>query len=79
MNRNVKVVLMFTLLWRFTRSLWEANQMSSYIFFLSAAHPDTNVGLAASIEGIAQLLAALPAGYMADRWRRDTVRHSYEP
>ena len=34
---------------------------------------NTRVGVAEGIQGTCQVLAAFPAGYLADRYRRDTV------
>lgn len=72
MNQNVKLVLTFSFLWWFCRSLWESNQMSTLVFFLES-DSNTAVGLASSIEGISQLIFSAPAGYLTDHWRRDHV------
>ncbi|SPQ93862.1 unnamed protein product (mitochondrion) [Plasmodiophora brassicae] len=72
LNANVALILVFNLLWSATRTLWETGNISALIFLLEDRHK-SYVGFAASVEGITQLVVAIPGGMLADRWRRDTV------
>ena len=49
--------------------------LSAYIYILSS-NSNLVVGLTATTNGIAQLVFALPFGWLADRFRRDRVLYA---
>jgi MFS family permease/GNAT superfamily N-acetyltransferase len=71
-SRNIPVALAYTGLIFAGRSVWSQSVLSTFVFLLR--HEDTRaVGIITAAMGLAQLLTSLPAGYLADRYRRDTL------
>lgn len=71
LEHNVKLVYLFTLTFWSARSIIFQQVLSGYVFVL--AQSNKPVGVVKGIQGIFQLIFALPAGYAADRFRRDNV------
>ncbi|KNC54407.1 major facilitator superfamily transporter [Thecamonas trahens ATCC 50062] len=72
MNPNVRLYLLFTVLWRVTGSLSLRNVMSIYVYLLSGGSNST-VGLISGLNGVVNLALALPAGYFADKVSRQLL------
>ncbi|TYZ69085.1 hypothetical protein PybrP1_011404 [[Pythium] brassicae (nom. inval.)] len=68
---NVKNTYLFTLFYWAARSILFQQVISGYIFVLTDSNQP--VGIVKGIQGISQLVFSLPAGYLADHTRRDTV------
>ncbi|KAL4431233.1 hypothetical protein ABPG75_006489 [Micractinium tetrahymenae] len=71
MNHNVKLALWWSLLENCSASVRSGDVMSALLFLLTRSN--TTVGLVQGANGVLQMLAALPAGWAADRHRRDTM------
>ncbi|PRW58602.1 MFS general substrate transporter [Chlorella sorokiniana] len=71
LNYNVKLALWWALWENCSSSVRSGDVLSALLFLLTGSN--TTVGLVQGLNGIAQLVAALPAGYLADRHRRDTL------
>ena len=71
MNRNVFLTLLYTFTSALALSIWTASVLSSYLKTLKGTFG--YVGLAEACQGIAQLVAAVPAGWLADKLRRDKI------
>ena len=72
LNKNVKLVLLFSVLNSFGRGIWFGNVLSAYIYFL-ANESNAKLGLVSSASGLALTLVVFPAGYASDRYRRDRI------
>lgn len=70
-NFNVKLLLAFTFFETAATSVAAGDILSAYLFLISRSNAD--VGYIQGVKGAAQLLLAGPAGWLADRWRRDRV------
>lgn len=70
-NFNVKLLLGFTFLETAATSVATGDILSAYLYLISKSNAD--VGYIQGVRGAAQLLFAGPAGWLADRWRRDRV------
>lgn len=89
MNTNVKLTLCYTLLFAMTNSLISNNPLAAFILLIARDAPniprtpghnstmtdDDNlaVGVATGVQGVVNLLCALPAGFLADRIGRQRV------
>lgn len=69
-NRNVNLAVAFSALISAASSMWSAN-LPTYVLVLTGSNVD--VGLTSGVQGICRLLAAFPAGYLADKCRRDRI------
>jgi MFS family permease len=52
------------------RSLWNQSVIAAYVYLLKSDDPKF-VGLLTDIKGMTQLFSSFPAGYLADKYRRD--------
>ena len=71
-SRNVKFILVYTLLMFAGRSMWSQTVLSAYVYLLRDNNAEA-VGLLTAIMGISQLLLSFPTGYLADKFRRDSL------
>ena len=71
MNVNVKLTLCFTMLLSVSSSLLFDNPFAQLTYLLR--NDNTSVGLASGVKGLVQLLMALPAGALADRFGRQRL------
>jgi len=70
--KNVPIVLGFTGLAFASRSLWNQNVLAMFIYQISG-HDTRRIGYISSSMGLLQLISSFPGGYLADKYRRDTV------
>ncbi|KAF0718900.1 Aste57867_1400 [Aphanomyces stellatus] len=70
-DHNVKLSFLFTLAFWSSRSIVFEQILSGYVFVLTKSNEP--VGYVKGVQGIVQLLAAVPGGFASDRLRRDTV------
>ncbi|MHA2251632.1 MAG: MFS transporter [Candidatus Kariarchaeaceae archaeon] len=75
LNHNVKLVFLFTFFQSFGRGIWMGSVLSAYIFFL-ADESYSALGTTTAASGFALTLIIFPAGYFADRYRRDVLLKS---
>lgn len=68
---NVQTAYVFTLFYWAGRSILFQQVISGYVFVLTNSNKP--VGVVKGIQGISQLVFSFPAGYFADRIRRDTI------
>ncbi|GAB9476173.1 hypothetical protein Gpo141_00013243 [Globisporangium polare] len=68
---NVQTAYIFTLFYWAGRSILFQQVLSGYVFVLT--NSTKPVGVVKGIQGISQLVFSFPAGYCADRIRRDTI------
>ncbi|RLN52794.1 hypothetical protein BBJ29_000762 [Phytophthora kernoviae] len=71
MEHNVQLVFLFTVVYWSANSIISQHILSGYVYVLTASKAP--VGLVKGIQGLVQLLCALPAGYTADHTRRDRI------
>lgn len=71
LEHNVKFVLLFTLAFWSASSVISQQVLAGYVFVLTGSNKP--VGFVKGIQGLAQLLCALPAGFAADFLRRDRI------
>ncbi|TYZ60901.1 hypothetical protein PybrP1_007385 [[Pythium] brassicae (nom. inval.)] len=71
LEHNVKFVFIFTLAFWSASSIISQQVLAGYIFVLTGSNKP--VGLVKAVQGLAQLLFALPAGFAADFLRRDRI------
>ncbi len=74
-SKNVNRVLLYTFFAFSSRSLWNQSVLSAFVYLLKSDDPKF-VGLITGIMGVSQLITSFPAGYLADRYRRDTLLKS---
>uniref|UniRef100_A0A061QN90 Mfs general substrate transporter n=2 Tax=Tetraselmis sp. GSL018 TaxID=582737 RepID=A0A061QN90_9CHLO len=72
MSFNVWLVYIFSTLETASQSLRAGDVFSVYVLLLTGGRTDV-VGAIQGVNGLTQLLCALPAGWLADRLRRDHV------
>ncbi|MBN2156471.1 MAG: MFS transporter [Candidatus Lokiarchaeota archaeon] len=72
MNHNVRLTFLFSVFQNFGAGIWSGNVLSAYIFFFSD-ESNTLLGWTSGVMGIAMTLVVLPAGYFADKFRRDII------
>ena len=70
-NRNIRLGLAFTFLGAAARGIWAFSTLSNYLQGMTRSV--FSVGLAEGVQGVAQALVALVAGWYADKFRRDLV------
>ena len=66
LNSNVRLTLVFRFLLSVVFSLSFNQVLAQYIYVLR--HSNMDVGVVTGAKGVVQLLFALPAGVLADRW-----------
>uniref|UniRef100_K3W7L5 Major facilitator superfamily (MFS) profile domain-containing protein n=1 Tax=Globisporangium ultimum (strain ATCC 200006 / CBS 805.95 / DAOM BR144) TaxID=431595 RepID=K3W7L5_GLOUD len=71
LDHNVKFVFLFTLSYWSASSIISQQVLAGYIYVLTGSN--TSVGIVKGIQGLAQLMVALPAGFAADFLRRDRI------
>lgn len=71
MNFNVRLSLWWTIAENISGSIRSGDALSAFIFLLTKKN--SMVGFVQGINGIMQLLTSMPAGWLADKVRRDTV------
>ena len=69
-NRNVSLAVAFSALISAASSMWSAN-LPTYVLVLTGSN--VAVGMTSGVQGICRLIAAFPAGYLADKCRRDGI------
>eukprot|EP00563_Minutocellus_polymorphus_P019910 CAMPEP_0197716222 /NCGR_PEP_ID=MMETSP1434-20131217/1183_1 /TAXON_ID=265543 /ORGANISM="Minutocellus polymorphus, Strain CCMP3303" /LENGTH=362 /DNA_ID=CAMNT_0043300545 /DNA_START=15 /DNA_END=1100 /DNA_ORIENTATION=- len=74
-NTNIKFILLYTVFMFAGRSMWSQTVLSAYVYLLRDDNAEA-VGLLTAIMGISQLLLSFPTGYLADKFRRDTLLKS---
>jgi MFS family permease len=71
-NHNVRLAFLFSFFTNFGRGIWSGNVLSAFIFFF-AYESNTVLGWTSGVMGIAMTLTVFPAGYLADKFRRDII------
>ncbi len=71
-SKNINLILFYTFITFCSRSLWNQSVLSAFVYLLQTDDPKY-VGFVTAIMGLAQLLSSFPAGYLADKYRRDTM------
>lgn len=71
MNPNVRLILIYTALYQAAQSVAFTDMLSAYVFRLTQSNQA--VGYVAGVNGVIQILFAIPVGMFADRYRRDSV------
>lgn len=71
-SRNIPIVLAYTTFVFAGRSVWSQSVLSTFVFLLRQ-EDFRAVGFMTAVMGLAQLFTSFPAGYLADRYRRDTM------
>jgi len=70
LNRNVQLVLAFTLAQSLGGGIWMGNMLSTFIYLI-AGSSNQLLGLTSAATGFTMTLVVFPAGAIADRFRRD--------
>ncbi len=80
LNPNVRLAFIFELLQSLGRGIWMGNILSLYIVLFSEKSngifgltSNELLGITAGISGIAMTALVFPAGYLADKYRRDRM------
>lgn len=71
-SRNVPIALAYTAFVFAGRSVWSQSVLSTFVFLIRQEDYRA-VGFITAVMGLAQLVTSLPVGYLADRYRRDTL------
>ncbi|GBG24664.1 Hypothetical Protein FCC1311_008822 [Hondaea fermentalgiana] len=71
-NPNVRAALMYTATYSFALGLWGTSVLSGYLKTIPPGK-NTLVGIAEGLQGAVQAMAALPSGYMGDKYGRERV------
>lgn len=69
-SKNITPILIYTFIVFSARSLWNQSVISAYVYLLKSEDPKF-VGALTGLMGISQLFTSFPAGYLADKYRRD--------
>ena len=69
-NPNVRLALLYYVLVQAAQSLYSQNPLAALVEIIDGGD-DAAVGVVTGAQGVANLLAAIPAGILADRYRRD--------
>lgn len=69
-SRNIPLTLWYNLFRCSGEAIWYYSVLSAYVYLLQPRHAGL-VGYLSALEGVVQFLAALVAGVVADRYRRD--------
>ncbi|OQR83831.1 Major Facilitator Superfamily (MFS) [Achlya hypogyna] len=70
-EHNVKLAFVFTITFWSCRSIIFQQVLSGYVYVLTGSNEP--VGMVKGIQGVVQMVAAVPGGYACDHFRRDTV------
>ncbi|OQS05022.1 Major Facilitator Superfamily (MFS) [Thraustotheca clavata] len=70
-EHNVRLAFIFTISFWSCRSIIFQQVLSGYVYVLTGSNEP--VGLVKGIQGVVQMIAAVPGGYACDHFRRDTV------
>ena len=65
-HRNVRLVVVMTLLYSLASSIWSDTALAA--FLLAKTNSNAAVGSVEAAGGLAQLVTALPVGYLADKF-----------
>jgi MFS family permease len=71
-SKNVYLTLAFTWFAFAGRSMWNQSVLATFIFLIRDGNPEA-VGFVTAVMGLSQLLVSFPVGFLADRYRRDTM------
>jgi len=71
-SRNVRLTLAFTFCAFVGRSIWQQSVLATFVYLLRHDDPEA-VGFITAVMGISQLITSFPAGFLADRYRRDAL------
>jgi predicted MFS family arabinose efflux permease len=71
-SRNVTIVLIYTFFLFAGRSIWNQNVLATFVYLLRDGDAKA-VGFTTAAMGISQLIVSVPSGFLADRYRRDTM------
>ena len=71
-SRNITIILWYTFAMFAGRSIWNQNVLATFAFLLRDGDPKA-VGFLTAAMGTSQLLVSFPAGYLSDKYRRDTI------
>jgi MFS family permease len=71
-SRNVTITLIYTWFIFAGRSIWNQNVLATFAFLLRDGDPKA-VGFMTAAMGLSQLLVSFPSGYLADKYRRDSM------
>lgn len=72
LNSNVRLIFIFTILQSLGRGIWQGSVLSAFIFYI-AGESTTWLGFTSAASGITMTLVVFPAGFMADKFRRDKL------
>ncbi|CAK4085047.1 unnamed protein product [Aphanomyces euteiches] len=70
-EHNVKLAYLFTLTYFSCNSIIFQQVLSGFIFVLTGSNEP--VGVVKGVQGITQMIAAIPGGWACDHFRRDTI------
>ena len=83
MNYNVKLVFAFYVTSSLGRGIWMGNVLSTYIYLFAESgggmlglSSNVILGLTSAASGITMTIFVFPAGFMADKFRRDLILKS---
>lgn len=71
-SKNVHLTLAFTWFAFAGRSMWNQSVLATFIFLIRDGDAEA-VGFVTAVTGLSQLLVSFPVGFLADRYRRDTM------
>jgi MFS family permease len=71
-SKNVYLTLAFTWFAFAGRSMWNQSVLATFIFLIRDDNAEA-VGFVTAVMGLSQLLVSFPVGFLADRYRRDTM------
>lgn len=71
-QRNITIALIFISIYYFSMGIWGFVILGPYLYSITN-HSNTKVGLAEGIQGAALAIAAIPAGILADRFKRSLI------
>jgi MFS family permease len=71
-SKNINRILLYSFFAFSSRSLWNQSVLSAFVYLLKSDNPEF-VGILTGIMGVCQLVTSFPAGFLADKYRRDTI------
>ena len=72
LSKNVKIILWYTWIVFSGRSIWNQNVLATFCFLLKDGDPKA-VGFLTAAMGLSQMIVSFPTGWVADRYRRDSL------
>lgn len=73
-HKNVYLTIIASALLGLADSIWTNTILTTWLYLLANnSHANSQVGSVEAAQGIAQLVTALPIGYLADKWARSPV------